>query len=304
MFLEDNTSVKTIYKENVPETAEAVIETIRDMIEVDGVEMIFATSFGYRNFVMEVAEEYPDIKFMQSSGLETSENVAVYFGKIDEPRYLTGMVAGMHTKTDIIGYVAAFEIPQVIRGINAFTMGVQAVNPDAKVVVEWSSSWGGQQEEREATEVLISKGADVIAQHQNTPKPQIVAEENGVYSIGYHADMHDKAPEAHLTAAVWNWGPYYQREVEKAMNGTWEAENYWGGMNDNVVEISPIADFVENQIKDLVSEYETKIKDGSFKIFEGPIYDRNGALRVEEGVEMTDTELLDWDWFVDGVEAE
>ena len=301
LYLEEQLGVETMYKESVPEGPE-VEKVMKDMID-QGAKVIFATSFGYMDYVEKVAAEFPDVTFLHCSGYKSAENMNNYFGRIYQARYLSGIVAGLKTETDQIGYVAAFEIPEVIRGINAFTLGVQSVNPDAVVAVRWTHTWYDPAKEKEAAKALLDEGADVIAQHQDTAGPQQAAEERGAFSVGYNTDMKDMAPKAYMTAPIWNWGPYYVEQVEKVMNGEWTSENYWGGMEDDIVKL---ADLTENAPADAgaaVEEMAAKIVDGSFKVFEGPLYDQEGTLKVEDGSAMSDGDMLSMDWFVKGVEG-
>lgn len=166
-----------------------------------------------------------------------------------EARYVTGIVAGKETKSNVIGYVAAFPIPEVIRGINAFTLGAQSVNPDVQVKVLWTNTWYNPATEKQAAITLIDAGADIIAQHQNTPGPQQAAEERGKYGIGYNVDMSANAPKASLTSAIWNWGPYYEETIKQVNNGTWKSGAYWGSMKDKVVDIAPYGPAVSDETK-------------------------------------------------------
>jgi len=301
LYLEENMNVKTIYKESVPETQE-VEQEIRNMID-QGAEAIFATSFGYMDYIEKVSKDYPDVAFFHCSGYKTTDNLATYFGRIYQPRYLSGIVAGLKTETNEIGYVAAYPIPEVIRGINAFALGAQSVNPDVKVSVKWTSTWYDPAIEKEAAIALIDEGADIIAQHQDTTGPQQAAEERGVYSIGYNTDMAEMAPEAYMTAPVWNWGPYYVEQTQNVIDGTFESHQYWGGMEENVVQLAPLTDLAPEEAKEEVEEAKEKILNEQVKVFGGPIYDQEGNLKVEEGQELTDGEMLGMMWFVEGIEG-
>ncbi|MCD6546172.1 MAG: BMP family ABC transporter substrate-binding protein, partial [Thermotogae bacterium] len=196
--------ITTTYIESVPEGMESY-NTIKSLAK-RGYNVIFTTSFGYMDATLMAAQEFPKIHFFHCSGYKTAENMTAYFGRMYQPRFLSGIVAGMMTKSNIIGYVAAHPIPEVIRGINAFALGVKLVNPRAKVKVVWTNTWYDPATEKEAALSLIDAGADVIAQHQDSPAPQQAAQERGVYSIGYNSDMSAFAPKAHLTAPIWNWG--------------------------------------------------------------------------------------------------
>lgn len=298
-YLEKELGIKTIFKEAVKEGPE-VKEVVRNMID-QGANIIFATSFGYMDYIEEISKEFPNVKFLHCSGYKTTENMGNYFGRIEEPRFLSGLVAGMKTKTNKIGYVAAYEIPEVVRGIDSFTLGVLAVNPKAKVHVRWTHTWYDPAKEKEAAKALLDEKCDVIAQHQDTAGPQQAAEEKGVWSIGYNSDMKAMAPKAYMTAPVWNWGPYYVQQVKDVMAGTWKSSVYWGGMNDNVVGLAPLTELAPAGAQAKVDEYTAKIKDGSFKVFAGPLKDNEGKVRIEAGKVMEDSEQLSLNWFVEGV---
>jgi basic membrane protein A len=299
-------NVETAYQENVPENPADAERVIRQFAQ-DGYDVIFTTSFGYMDPTINVAQDFPDTTFIHISGFKTADNVGTGFGKIEEPRFVSGQLAGMMTESNQIGYVAAFPIPEVIRGINAFTLGVREVNPEATVRVVWTNTWFDPAKERQAAEALLDGGADVIAQHQDTAGPQQAAEDRGLYGVGYNADMAPLAPGAVLTSAIWNWAPYYIDIVESVMNGTWESEQYWGGWQDGVVDMAPIADFVPDDIRTAIEEEVARFKSGEetiYTIFTGPIADQTGEIRVPEGQAMTDEELLSMNWFVEGVEGE
>lgn len=298
-YVEEQTGIKTIYRESVPEGPE-VIEVAKNMID-QGATIIMAGSFGYMDYVEELSQEFPEVKFLHASGYKTTENMTNFFGRIYEARYLSGIVAGMQTKSDKIGYVAAFPIPEVIRGINAFTLGVKSVNPKATVEVVWTNTWYDPAKEKDAAIALLDKGADVIAQHQDTAGPQQAAEERGVWSVGYNTDMTAVAENAHLTAPIWNWGPYLVNQVNAVKAGTWANTPYWGGLKDGVVKLAPLTKNVNSNASEVVDEYTKKIIDGSFHVFQGEIKDQKGNVVVEKGETLTDGELLGMDWFVEGV---
>lgn len=299
LFLEENLDVKTIYKESVPETQE-VEQELRNMID-QGATVIFATSFGFMDYVEKISNEFPDVAFFHCSGYKSTDNMANYFGRMYEPRYLSGIVAGLKTESNKIGYVAAFPIPEVVRGINAFTLGAQSINPDVEVEVVWTSTWYDPAKEKEAAISLLDKGADVIAQHQDTAGPQQAAEERGAFSIGYNTDMKEMAPKAYMTAPIWNWGPYYVDQVKNVMNGTFESHAYWGGMKDDVVRLAPLTENAPEGAQEAIDSAKEKILDGSLVIFAGPIKDQTGEIKVEEGTSLSDGEMLSIDWFVNGV---
>lgn len=287
----------------VENVAEVDGEKVIDQLASQGYQVIFATSFGYMDGVINVAKKYPKTVFLHCSGYKTAENVGTYFGRIYQARYLTGIVAGKMTKSNKIGYVAAFPIPEVVRGINAFTLGVRSVNPNAVVKVVWTNTWLDPTTEKQAAKSLLDAGCDVLTQHQDSPATLQAAEEKGVYSIGYNCDMSKYAPKGFLTAPVWNWGPYYVRVVEEIKNGTWKSGQYWGPMSDGIVDIAPINKVVPDDVKQLVNAKKQEIISGKWDVFTGPIKDQNGVERVKAGEKMTDQQMLSFDWFVQGVEG-
>jgi basic membrane protein A len=299
-------NVKTSYQENVPENPADAERVIRQFAQ-DGNKVIFTTSFGYMDPTINVAKDFPDTVFIHISGYKTAPNVGTGFGKIEEPRYVSGEIAGKMTKSNQLGYVAAFPIPEVIRGINAFTLGVRHVNPDATVKVVWTNTWYDPQKERAAAEALLDGGADVIAQHQDTAGPQQAAQDRGVYGVGYDADMGPLAPKAVLTSPVWNWGPFYIDTVKKVMDGTWKSSQFWGGWKDGTVDLAPIADWVPEDVRKMAEDEIAKFKSGEetvYTIFTGPLKDQKGEVRVPEGQTMSDQDILGMNWFVEGVEGE
>ena len=265
-----------------------------------GYDLIFGNSFGYMDPMYEVATEFPDTLFSHASGFRTRENMSTYFGRIYQPRYLSGIVAGSMTETNQIGYVAAFPIPEVIRGINAFTLGVRSVNPDATVSVVWTNTWFDPVVEREAAMALLDEGVDIIAQHQDTTEPQRAAQEAGAMSIGYNSDHRAFVGDSVLTSPVWNWGPYYIDSVRQAMESTWETHEVWGSMEEGFVDLADFSPLVPQDVIDLVEEAKENIFAGD-DVFCGPIFDQAGDLRVEEGESLTDDEMLSIEWSVEGV---
>ncbi len=293
--------VETTFVESVPEGADS--ERVIEELVQKGNKVIFATSFGYMDSMLAVAERHPDVRFFHATGYKTAENMSTYFGRAYQARYLTGIVAGLQTKKNVIGYVAAFPIPEVIRGINAFTLGVRSVNPTATVKVVWTNTWYDPAKEKDAAKSLLDVGADVISQHQDTPGPLQAAEEKGAFAVGYNSDMSKFAPNAFLTAPVWNWGPYYVKTVESVLNNTFKSEQYWGAMSEGILDIAPIASFAHPDAKAKVEPIKKQILDGSWDVFTGPIKDQTGAIKVEAGKKLTDAEMLSMDWFVEGVEG-
>ena len=297
--LEEAGLATTTFVENIPEGPDG--ERVMLNLSRRGCDIIFTTSFGYMDSTIKIAKQFPGIQYFHCSGYKTAENVSVYFGRMYQSRYLTGMIAGGMTKSNIIGYVAAHPIPEVIRGINAFTLGARSVNPDAEVRVVWTRTWYGPTTEKEAARSLLDVGADVLAQHLDSSSTQEVAQARGAWSIGYNTDMTRFAPDAHLVSAVWNWVPYYVRVVEQIRQGTWEQENFWGGMDTGIVDISDISPNVPQELRERVLKSREAIIAGDMDVFYGPIRDQGGNLRVAEGVWLTEQEMLSMDWFVEGV---
>ncbi len=291
--------VSTAYVEDIDEGPDA--ERVILNMARKGYDLIFATSFGFMDSMLKVANQFPKTTFMHCSGFKTAPNMGNYFGRIYQPRYLSGMVAGSMTKTNILGYVAAFPIPEVIRGINAFTLGAQSVNPKVQVRVVWTKTWYDPATEKEAAKSLLDVNADVIAQHQDSPGPQEAAQERGVYSVGYNSDMSAFAPRAHLTAAVWNWAPYYRKVVQEVQNKTWKNTADWWGMKEGIVGLAPFGSMVPQAVRDKVEARKQEIIEGKESIFVGPIKDQKGAIQIPEGRTATDEELLGMKYFVQGI---
>lgn len=287
--------------ETVPEGAESV-RVINGLVR-KGHNLIFTTSFGYMDATIDVAKHNKDLVFMHCSGFKTAENVGTYFGRMYEPRYLSGIVAGKMTKKNIIGYVAAFPIPEVIRGINAFTLGVQSVNPQAEVKVVWTQTWFDPGVERDAADSLLDVGADVLTMHQDAPATLQAAEARGAYVIGYNSDMRSFAPNAFLTAPIWNWGALYTKVAEQVYNGTWKSEQIWWGMKENLVHLADFSAKVPADVRALVATKTAAIKAGTFHPFAGPIKDQNGLEVVAAGQIPQDGELLGMNYFVQGVQG-
>jgi basic membrane protein A and related proteins len=301
-MLEEQLGVETAYIENVPEGPDAE-RVIRDFAE-KGFDLIFTTSFGYMDPTLTVAQEYPETWFVHISGYKTAPNLSTLFGRMYQPRFLSGLVAGKATKTNKIGYVAAFPIPEVIRGINAFTLGVRTANPEATVTVVWTNTWFGPPEEKEAAEALLDQGIDVIAQHQDTTEPQKAAADRGAVSIGYDSDMRLFVGDTVLTSPIWNWGIKYVDIAEKVMAGTYATESYWGSMAEGLVDLAPLSPNVPADVVAMVEEYRTQILSGEWDVFCGPIQGQTGEPAVAAGACLSDEEMLNMDWFVEGVIGE
>lgn len=303
LYLEEQLGdkVETMFKESVPESSECE-KVINDMID-QGCTVIFATSFGFMDFTEKAAIAHPDVKFYHCSGFKSGSNFNNYFGAMEQARYLAGIVAGMKTETNKLGYVAAFEIPEVVRGINAYTLGAQSVNKDITVKVSWTHTWYDPAKEKEAAKALLDAGCDVLAQHQDTTATQQAAEEKGVWAIGYDLDTREAAPKAYLTAPLWHWGKYYSTEVQNILDGNWKQENYYGDIKDGLIELAPLTANAPEGAQAAVDKAQASIVDGSLNVFAGPIKDQTGAVKIAEGTAMTFEQMMSVDWFVQGVEG-
>ncbi len=289
------------YIESVPEGAESA-RVINGLVQ-KGHNLIFTTSFGYMDATLDVASKNKDVIFMHCSGYKSAENVGTYFGRMYEPRYLSGIIAGKMTKANSIGYVAAFPIPEVIRGINAFTLGVRSVNPQAVVKVVWTQTWFDPGVERDAADSLLDVGADVLTMHQDAPATLQAAEARNAYVIGYNSDNRKFAPNAFLTAPIWNWGSIYSKTAEEVQNGTWKTAQIWSGMKEDLVQLAPLSEKIPAAVKQLVEEKRKAIVAGSLHPFTGPLNDQTGKETVAAGVTLDDSALLGMNWFVEGVQG-
>ncbi len=294
-----DSNIQTAAVESVAEGADS--ERVFADLARRGYKLIIGTSFGYMDPMVKVAGEFPTVAFVHVSGFKRAKNLATVFGRIEQPRYLTGLVAGSMTKANIIGYVAAHPIPEVVRGINAFTLGIRAVNPKATVRVVWSNTWYDPAQEKEAAESLLNAGADVLAQHQDSPAVVQAAATRGKYVVGYNSDMSRFGPRAFLTAPVWDWGPMYLYLAKKVEAGTFTGEDLWWGIDKGVVDIAPLGPMVPASVRSLVMAKREALIAGTFNELTGPIKDQTGTVRVPAGSALSDAEQLSMNWFVEGV---
>lgn len=297
------TKVETTYKEKVPEGPETT-QVIEDLVK-DGNTIIFATSFGYGDAMTAAAKKYPDVKFEWATGPSdaVSDNVSVYYGTGEDTVYLAGMAAGAATKKNEIGFVAPFPIPEVIRHINAYALGAQSVNPDAKVKVVWINSWFDPEIERKAAESLIQGGADVIANGGDSPAPGEAAKAADVAWTGYDSDQSSAFPSVWLTAAIYDWGPYYTKQVSNLLDGTWKSQDYYGNIADGFTDIAPFGTRVTADTQSKIEARKQELSAQPQSEFTGPLTDQAGTVKVKDGVQMTNAELQTMAWFVKGVEG-
>lgn len=296
-----------IRKINISDTDAAATKTAIEECIADGCKIIFGTSWGYMDTMAELAEKYPDVIFSHGTGYKNNgKNMNNYFGRIYQARYLAGIAAGLKTKTNKIGYVAAMDNTnsEVTGGINAFAMGIESVNPDAKVYVKVTNSWFSPDLEKQAAEALLAMDCDVIGQHCDTTAPQLAAEAKGVWGCGYNSDMTKDAPKAHLTAPIWHWGVYYTQAAKAAMEGKWTNEDYFGGMDDGLVDISPLSENCAEGTKEAIDAARAKIVDGSNKIFAGELFDNRGNQVCKEGEVISDEDITgNMTWYYRNVEV-
>ena len=297
-------NLDVVYKENVPET-EACLEVMEQLI-AEECKIIICNSFGYGTWELECAKKHPEIYFFHATGVEEADNMATYFGRIYQMRYLSGIVAGLQTKTNEIGYVAAMPIAEVNRGINAFTLGVRLVNPEATVYVKWSNSWTGEDENgKAASELIAEHNIDVLAMHSDAMSPMEIADKNDIWIIGYNVDNSDIFPDTYLTAPVWNWEKFYEPRILECLQGKFRGIHYWEGVETGIVSLSPFTKNVKPGISEKVEEERIRLMNGTFDVFYGPITDNEGNIRVKEGQSMTDAAMLnDFFWYVEGVVAD
>lgn len=294
-------------KVNVDDTDAAAVEkAIQECVD-EGCNIIFTTSWGYMDTTGEMAEKYPDIYFCHGTGYKSNgKNFINYFGRIYQARYLSGIVAGMNTKENKIGYVAAQGIDnsEVTGGIDAFAIGVASVNPDAKIYVKVTNSWYDPEGEKAAAKELLDMGCDVMAQHCDTPYPQTMAQEAGVYGIGYNSDMRKETPDACLCSVVWNWSAYYTSAVQSVIDGTWTGENYYGGMKEGLVEITDLADFSVDGTQEKVNEAKKEILSGTCNVFDGVMETNTGDTVGEAGGTLDDVTITGGiNWYYKNVEV-
>ena len=296
-------AVSSTYIENVPENADAV-RAIRKLA-ASGHDLIFTTSFNYMDQTLEVAKEFPDVKFEHATGYMRADNVATYGARFYEGRTISGHIAGHLTKTNTIGYIASFPIPEVVRGINAFYLAASKVNPDIKIKIIWAFTWYDPGKEAYAAKTLINQGADILVQHTDTFAPCQEAEKAGVLAFGQASNQEEFCPNSHLTAIEDVWGPYYAARAKAVVDGTWSSTDTWDGMDKGMVVMSPYN--AKLMPSDLIQEavaMEIALKDGSMHSFEGPIYNQAGELMVPEGGVADDGMLLGMNWYVQGIDGE
>ena len=293
--------VKSTYVENVPEGADA--ERVIRQLAADGNKIIFTTSFGFMNPTLKVAKAFPHTDFEHATGYKMAKNVGIYQARSWEGAYMLGVLAGKMTKSNILGFVGSYPVPEVVRNINAYTLGAQSVNPKIKTKVIWVSSWYDPARERQAAETMIAQGADVLAQNTDSPAVVQTAEEKGVYAFGWDSDMSKYGPKAELTASTLDWSKYYTMEVKKVLDGTWKPESTLWGIKEGMVVLKPLNPSVPADVAALFKEKEKEISEGKLVPFTGPVVNQDGKVVVPAGKPMPMDMLMSINFYVKGVEG-
>jgi basic membrane protein A len=298
--------VETIYQENVPEGADA--ERVMTQMALSGADLIFTTSFGYMDPTINVAAKFPDVKFEHATGYKMADNVSVYSARFYEGRAVQGHIAGHMTKSNIVGYIASFPIPEVIRGINAAFIHAREVNPDVQFKIIWAYTWFDPAKEADAASALIEQGADVILQHTDSTAPQAAAEKAGnVVTFGQASDMAEYGPFPRVSSIIDNWGPYYVARTKAVMDGTWESTSTWDGIGAGMVGIGEISDAVPADVKTSALALQASLADGSYHTFTGPINKQDGSAWLAEGEtapDFGDDGLAGIGFYVEGIEGD
>jgi simple sugar transport system substrate-binding protein len=297
--LEKETGVTTHYVENVAEGADAE-RVIREMAK-RGDKVIFATSFGYMNYMLKVSKQFPKTAFVHVTGYKLGKNMGLVNARFYEGRYLTGVIAGEMTQSNVLGYVAAFPIPEVLQGINAFIKGARSVNPKAELRVIWTNSWYDPGKERQAAMTLISQGADMLTHHTDSTAVVQTAEEEGVYAFGYHSDMSKYGPRAQLTATTHLWGDYYVKTVKEVLAGTWTPTSIWGGYARGMIKLAPLNDAIPAELQARIHDMEQQLRERKLHPFAGPVIDQAGKTIVPAGQTMSDDQLNKMNYYLQGV---
>ncbi|MFT3735436.1 MAG: BMP family ABC transporter substrate-binding protein [Rhodocyclaceae bacterium] len=293
--------VKTYYVENVPETADAA-RVVRQLIN-QGCTMIFTTSFGYMEATAKLAKQFPKVSFDHATGYKMDKNLGIYQTRFYQGAYLMGVLAGKMTKSNTLGFIGSHPIPEVLRNIDAFTIGARSVNPAAQTKVIWISSWYDPPKEREAAETLISQGADVLYQNTDSPAAVQVAEKKGLYAFGQDSDMSKYGPRAHLSANTVNWGVYYVKKIGDKLDGKWKPEDTAWGMKEGMIEVSALGTAVPADVAKVFNDKKQAIASGKLEVFAGPLKDSTGQTKVPAGSMLPEKDLWSLTWYVEGVQG-
>ncbi|MEJ8849147.1 BMP family ABC transporter substrate-binding protein [Variovorax rhizosphaerae] len=295
--------VKTTYVENVSEGADAE-RVIRDLVQ-QGNKLIFTPSFGYMEPTLKVARDFPDVKFESVTGLKTADNVATSNARYYEGRYLAGVAAGRMTKTHLAGYVAGFPIPEVLQGINAFTLGMRSVDPKAQVKVVWLDEWFNPPKERDAAMSLFNQDADVIAFHTGSTAVMTAAQERGKMAVAYHSDMRKVGPDAQIVVVTHEWGGYYTQRARAVLDGSWKSGSIWGGVKEGMIRVGDFGSKVPKSVQVEVLARQRDIASGKLQPFAATadVRDNQGRVVIPKGGSLTDAQILQMNWLVEGVQG-
>jgi basic membrane protein A len=293
--------IETAFVENVSEGPDA--ERVITQLAQQNCSIIFTTSFGFMNPTLKVAKRFPNVKFEHATGFKRAENVSTYNIRFYEGRYVAGIIAAKMTKSNTIGYIGSFAIPEVVMGINAAYLGAKSVNPDVKFKIVWVSSWFDPGKESDAAKALTDQGADVLFQHTDSPAPMKLAEQKGIYAVGQASDMKPFGPNAQLTALVDDWVPYYVERVKAVMDGTWKSGDVWGGLKTGMLKMAPYGDKIPADVLELAKGTDAKIQSGAFHPFTGPLKKQDGTAFLKDKEVISDEDLAGMNFYVEGIEG-
>ncbi|RMX08100.1 BMP family ABC transporter substrate-binding protein [Corticibacter populi] len=293
--------VQTSFVESVPESADA--ERVLRGFAADGNQLVFGTTFGYMEYMVRIAQDFPDVKFEHATGYKTAANLSTYDSRTYEGAYMAGIIAGAMTESNVLGIVGSVPIPEVIRNINSFTLGAQSVNPAVTTKVVWVNEWFNPPKETEAATTLINNGADVLFQNTDSPAVLKTAQEHGKRAFGWDSDMTAYGPKAHLASAVINWGPYYIHAAKAALDGTWTSQRSWWGVKEDTIDLVSLADDIPQEIKDKVAAVKQGLKEGTYHIWKGPILGQDGQEVLAADQVADDQFLSGIKFYVKGVEG-
>ncbi|HKF60738.1 MAG TPA: BMP family ABC transporter substrate-binding protein [Dongiaceae bacterium] len=292
--------LKTTYVESVKEGPDS--ERVIRELATAGNGIIFTTSFGFMNPTIKVAKQFPKVKFEHATGYKRADNVATYNIRFYEGRYVQGVIAGKMSKSGVVGYIGSVPIPEVVMGMNAFIRGMHTVNPQGKIKLVWINGWYDPGKESDAAKALIDQGADIIAQHTDSAAPLQVAEQRGVKGFGQASDMIKFAPKAQLTSSVDHWDEYYTQRIQAAMDGSWKTQDIWGGLKIGMLHMAPWTNMPDD-VAQAAQAAQNGIEDGSIVIFKGPINDQSGKVKVADGAQLSDDDILGMNWLAEGIEG-
>lgn len=293
--------IETTYVEGVADGPDA--ERVIRQLAQGGNDLIFTTSFGFMNPTVKVAKRFPKVKFEHATGFKQAKNLATYSARFYEGRHVIGLIAGEMTETNVVGYIASFPIPEVVRGINSAYLAAKSVNPDVRFKIVWVNTWFDPGKEADAAKALIDQGADILMQHTDSPAAMKIAEQNGIHAFGQASDMTRFGPHAQLTAIVDNWAPYYIDRVKAALDGTWKSGDTWGGIGSGMVAFAPYNDAIPSDVKALADKARAEIAAGDRHPFTGPIKRQDGTVWLKEGETASDKDLLGMNFYVEGIEG-